>query len=537
MDKLPLIIASVPGLIVYKYLEGSVKTSTVQQSALSNDEVVDARKGQRLIFTKEAIKVINTKRCCVRKKQDHEIKYSDMKHMSVEWYCFSGALVIKDYETTYRFVFGKVRLMQAASALRRKMETSSGRHRSVAAKVRQLLDGYPDVGVTDTGLITKKKKTCCTSTAAYIPWKAIVAIRMTRTCCSGTITVSARTEEEVHGEETKGLKFGTDISRTTINIKTHRATSEALYQPLTTIMSTNFSHTEELPGMHIQNTHGHVKATMAGMFLDSDISCCGEYVKTFMPWGSMVAMAYRHGTCCKSASLLIEDRLQTPMKVGTIVYKDFEEIRGTFSKTVAEISEPSEDPCMPNARGLTLSKEGMQYVTKYCGKRQLFVPWSKIDGLMIRMGTCGCSGAIHLITEAGHDFTVLKSRNRALLWEKFDEVHQRKYGTQGSSSKDLCFNEDATNNRNTCVLTDQSLRLCLKKGKQVYEVDLERVVGAKKRRGKEGIDIALSVGRDCKCLMLFVLVKNNLAAAVAEEIRTRSTQRKIELKKVTGLIA
>ena len=27
MDKLPLIIASVPGLIVYKYLEGSVKRS------------------------------------------------------------------------------------------------------------------------------------------------------------------------------------------------------------------------------------------------------------------------------------------------------------------------------------------------------------------------------------------------------------------------------------------------------------------------------------------------------------------------------
>merc|ERR1712007_218650 len=189
------------------------------------------------------------------------------------------------------------------------------------------------------------------------------------------------------------------------------------------------------------------------------------------------------------------------------------------------------------ARGLTLSREGIHHLTNYCGKQQLFVPWSKIDGLMMCVGTCGCSGAIHIITEAGHDFTVLKSRNRNLLWEKFDEVHGRKYGIQGSNSKDLCFNEDATDNRKTCVLTNQSLRLCLKQGKQIYEIDLDRVVGAKKRRGKDAIDIALSVGRDSKCLMLFVLVKNNLAKAVAEEIRKRSTQRKMELKKVTGLIA
>jgi len=279
------------------------------------------------------------------------------------------------------------------------------------------LQGYADVGVTDTGLITKRKMNCCTATAAYIPWKAIVALRMTRACCSGTIAVTAKTEEDVHGATTKG--FGTDTSQTTIYIRTHRSLSEGLYQPLTTIMSDNFSHMEELPGMHMQNTNGHIKVTKAGMFLDSDISCCcGGFVKTFMPWGSMVVMRYRHRSCFKNAACLIEDRFQKPLDVGIVPYKDFEEVRKVFSKTVSEVSAPSSSESgAPVPRGLTLNQEGMHYTRKYCGLQQLFILWSKIDGLKINMGTCGCAGALHLITEAGHDFTVLKSGKRDLLWE------------------------------------------------------------------------------------------------------------------------
>merc|ERR1712137_1382635 len=249
--------------------------------------------------------------------------------------------------------------MGAASALRGRMEKPVGEQNDAVTKIRSLLDGYPDVGVSDTGLIAKKKTTCCMSTAAYIPWKSIVALRMTRTCLSGMITISAKTEEDVQEGTTKA--FGKDTSETTINIKTHRSTSEGLYQPLTTIMSSYFSHMEELAGMHLQNTYGHVKVTKAGMFLDSEISCCcGGFVKSFLPWGSMVAMKYRHRSCCKNASFLIQDRLQAPVNVGRLDYKDFEDVRKVFSKTVAEEPVPASVECdTPVARGLTLNQEGM----------------------------------------------------------------------------------------------------------------------------------------------------------------------------------
>jgi len=524
---------------VTKPAPAAVKAAAPQQTALAEDEVVIARGGQRLKFASGEIEVTNKKRCCRRAKKDLLIKYSDIKSTAVEWYCFSGALVIKDSEVTHKFKFGKASLMQAAAALRRKMEKPAGKQTDAVTKIRLLLDGYPNVGVSNTGLITKKKKSCCScmSTAAYIPWKSIVALRMTRTCRNGVITITAKTMEDVQEGTTKA--FGKDTSETTINIKIHRSTSEGLYQPMTTIMSNNFSHMEELAGMHIHNTSGHVKVTKAGMFLDSPIGCCGSFVKSFIPWGSMVAMKYRHRSCCKKASFLIQDRLQAPVNVGSLGYTDFEDVRRVFSKTVAEGPLPgSGDADAPLARGLTLNPEGMHSKKRYCTTEQLFSPWAKIDGLTLNIGSCGCSGTIHLITEAGHDFKVFKSRKRELLWQKFDEIHKWKYGAAGAGGNKLCFNEDEKDSRKTCVLTDQSLKLCLKKGKTIQEVDLERIVGARAaKKGKNAIDVALNVGQANKCAMLRINIVGTEAATLAEDICKRATKRKNAIKKLTGLEA
>jgi len=521
---------------VTKPAPAAVETPAPQPEP-AEDEVVNARAGQRLCFTNAMIEVTNKRRCCVRPKKDLSIKYSDIQNTTVEWYCFSGALVIKDSDGTHRFKFGKVRLMQAASALRRRMEKSVEKQKDDATKIRLLLDGHPDVGVSDTGLITKKKKTCCTSTATYVPWESIVAFRMKRSCLSGKITISAKTEQDVHEGTTKG--FGKFTPQTTINIKTRKSTSEGLYRPFTTIMSSNFSHMEELAGMHIQNKKGHIKVTKAGMFLDSEISCFGGFVKSFLPWGSMVAMTYRHRSCCNSASFLIQDRLQAPVNVGNLDYKDFEDIRKTFSKTVAEETvSASGESDVPVPRGLTLNQEGMHTKTKYCSMKQLFSPWAKIDGLTVNIGSCGCSGSIHLITEAGHDFKVFKSRSKDLLWKKFDEIHKWKYGASGAGGNKLCFNQDEKDDRKTCVLTDQSLRLCSKKGKTIQEVDLERVIGARAaKKGKNAIDVAINVGRANKCVVAHISIQGIEAVKLAADICQRSTKRKNDIKKMTGLEA
>lgn len=506
------------------------------------DEVVDARKGRRLIFTEGMLKVTSRKRCCKRVQlEEYEIKYSNIVNTVAEWYCFSGALVITERSNDkHTFVFGKSTLMRAASALRRRTEDAVGRQKRIATKVRMLLDDNTSVGVTDLGLVTKKRSSCCKSTAVYVPWKAIVSTRMTRTCFSGTVTVNTKVNDGVQGDDMEpGQKFGIDYSQTTIKIKTYRSISEGLNELLTNIMSTNFSHMEEMPGMHIENSTGHVKATKAGLFLDSEISSCGGFVKTFIPWGGVATLAYKDQTCCKRARLLIGDRLQTPVNVGAVAFLDFEEIRNLFSKTVAELT-PAE-PNQPAGHGLTLNQDGLHLVHRKCccGVRRFFVPWAKIDGLMVRPGCCGCAGAqLKLITEAGQEFMVLKTRDRKLLWEKFDEVHKWKFGTPSDRNK-LDFNVDAKDSRATCVLTNQSLRLCLGKGK-IKEVDLERVVGARKakKKGVNAIEVALSLGKSNKCEKLVIpLTDDRQAEEVAKDIRDRVTDRRNYIKKTTGLVA
>jgi len=253
----------------------------------------------------------------------------------------------------------------------------------------------------------------------------------------------------------------------------------------------------------------------------------------------MVALTYRHRGCCKKATFRIRDRLQAPVDVGSVSYTDFEEIRKVFSKAVAEGPLPGQS-AEPVARGLTLNQEGMHSMRKKCccRTRQLFSPWAKIDGLTVNMGSCGCSGTIHLITEAGHDFKVFKSRKRELLWQKFDEIYKWKYGAAGACGNKLCFNEDEKDSRKTCVLTDQSLKLCLKKGKTIQEVDLERIVGARAaKKGKNAIDVALNVGQANKCAMLRINIVGTEAATLAEDICKRATKRKNAIKKLTGLEA
>merc|ERR1712064_229410 len=174
------------------------------------------------------------------------------------------------------------------------------------------------------------------------------------------------------------------------------------------------------------------------------------------------------------------DRLQAPVNVGSLDFSDFEEVRKIFLKTVAEGPARASGEADAPGRGLTLN-----------------------------MGTCGCSGNIHLIPEAGHDFKVFKSRNKDALWQKFDEIRKYKYGALNAGSNTLCLNQDDKDDRKTCVLTDQSLRLSLKKGKKIQEIDLERVIGARAaKRGKSAIDVALNVGQGKKkCAILRIKIQ------------------------------
>lgn len=175
-----------------------------------------------------------------------------------------------------------------------------------------------------------------------------------------------------------------------------------------------------------------------------------------------------------------------------------------------------------------------------CGVQSLFIPWAKIDGLIMKISrsACCCS-VLYLLTEAGQYFKAMTGRDVKLLWEKFDEIHAMKFGTPDPNARQTIFNNDENDSRKACVLTKQSLRLCLDKGRTIEEVDLERVVGVRNGlSGKKVLQVALSMGQTKKCTVLRVeLGENENAEQLSIAIRERAKQRKNNVKAQTGLVA
>jgi len=144
-----------------------------------------------------------------------------------------------------------------------------------------------------------------------------------------------------------------------------------------------------------------------------------------------------------------------------------------------------------------------------------------------------------VVTEAGQYFNVMKGRNMKLLWEKFDEIHAMKFGTPDTDAKKTIFNNDVNDPRKACVLTKQSLRLCLDKGRTIEEVDLDRVVEVRNGLlGKKILQVALSRGQIKQRTVLCVeLGKHENEEKLSIAICEQAKQRKNDLKAQTALVA
>jgi len=441
---------------------------------------------------------------------------------------------------------GKMKLMKAASAMRKRMEQRVDSQTTLlATRVQALLQDHPHVGASDSGLIKKTKETCCRYSATYIPWTTVVSTTLTRNCLSGAITVAATSNVDLAGNgNPTGGNCGEDYTYNTVIIKTSKAVSEGLQKQLSLITGKDFLHMEELPGIDIRNKYGHAKATLAGMLLQSQTGCNG-LVKSFIPWGSMTMMAYKAPNCCSQGGLVIGDHLQTPINVGPVSPKDFESVRSIFSQNVAEDGRRSEKSAAksttPKKQALELKEDGIYETTMTkCGAQLLFIPWAKIGGLVMKIRRSVCFySVLYLVTEAGQCFKVMEGRNTKLLWEKFDEIQALKFGTLDPDLEKTIFNSDDKDSCKACILTEQSLRMCLDEGRTIVEVDLDRVVGVRDSLfGMKILEVALRMGRTNKCTVLRVeLGEHENGEQLCIAIREHAKQRKNYVKSLTGLVA
>lgn len=522
----------------------------MQVSPSEEDEVVWAFARHHLLFTKDGITITRMSCPCFRKPRQLsllKIRWADITSKTAEWHCFSGALQFCTKEATYSYKMTKAQLMKAVSAMKRRVEKPVGdRTKAFATKLRFLLEGSSRAGVSNSGMIYRKrlKWWSCRTSALYTPWNDIISTRVVRNCMSGRVTLGTKSSNYFfRGDADILTKFGVDPTNTKIVVKTTRSTSEGFYALMTSILNNNFSHMEELPGMHIHNKNAYVKATKAGIFLESEIGCCGKVVKSFIPWESLVIMRRRGRTCCRKGGFFFGDRQQAPINAGEVTTEDFVSMQKIFSETVKENGMKTSGEALQGKfrKGVTLGEDGIHernYFVKCscccccCPNVNMFVPWARIDGLRVKMSSCRCLGAtLYLITEAGHSFAVMKSRNMELLWQKYDEVHQEKFGVACSEFK--TFNADEKDPNKSCKLTNQSLKLCYSKGKIIEEVDLERVVGARVTKANR-LEVALSLGQESVCTVLGVKLKDPLEAdSLVDMIRGKAEKRKSDLKALT----
>merc|ERR1711964_671566 len=109
---------------------------------------------------------------------------------------------------------------------------------------------------------------------------------------------------------------------------------------------------------------------------------------------------------------------------------------------------------------------------------------------------------------------------------KFKELHSYKYGSDGGTKPKEFNVRDEKNPYMSCVVTDESLRLCTKNGRQIGEIDLDRVVGARpSQKGEKQLEVSLSMGRTNKCTIISVaLDAAENTPELAKEIRERASK-------------
>jgi len=483
---------------------------------------------------------------------------------------------------THVFQMSKSKLLQVTALIQMRMEACTNTlSKTHAAKVRKLLQKNTDYGVSDMGFLTKERGCCCKNRVISLPWTSIVSIRMVKNCSGGQVrigTVSdvvARRPLQEMGKVTKSSRgnyepeevskhdeeFKRNLSHRSITFKLYRSTAEALYEDLSAIMCEERKDMDEEDYIHTQLSH--TRTTNAGMRIETKDGHCGGFSKVFIPWGSVNSITHTTKRNNKEVSFHVHDRLQEKTDLGLGKFKDYEKLRSLFSAKVAEFKVPTDQTVnleelvnkLGAKRGLAPMPDGIHELRKMWNQTVMrtFVPWSRFDGIVVDLGGCCKHGTVCLVTESGERLQVAHTAKTDLLWEIYEQFRLMKYGKikYGNGSEDevndetdaLTFNDNADKHktvnddvderregeRKSCKLTNESLKFCMKKGRIIEEIDLERVIDARRssETNKKQLEVAFSVGiTKSSRIEKLPLNENDDAEKLAYEIKRRAEARK-----------
>jgi len=413
------------------------------------------------------------------------------------------------------------------------------------------------------GLMMKRRTGCCHSGIVLSPWNSFVSIRLARGCRHGNITVHTvmkphpkKKSKEVWSnnggfkdggenllsdDDEDDVEFVEDRVQDMFTIKTSATKSEQLYGVLKARMSENFGDMEELHGVYPMKSKKVMgKLTTAG--IDATMfSACAKEAKVFTPWDNIISVAYKYPTCFRQSCVVIEDRSSMSIVLKDVSLKSFQDIERTFSKKSKEDAElKTSQKAIENigtsaSAGLEVLEDGIHYDQSHRCRRRIrtFIPWSKLDGLRMTTSSLGRT-TMELVTETGDSFQVAKTTKRK-AWLEFDNLHKAKYGVDASENVKV-FNE-MKDERYSCKLSDQSLFLSLNKGASNIELDLDRVVGARRSKNAHTqLDIGVSMGK-LNDVIQVPLLKGYNARELAREIREQAEKRKSRILKEAAGIA
>lgn len=521
---------------------------------------INGRKTLKL--SKDALEV-GTKKCFSGfYKFDKSYPWKDIEKVGVNWHCFSGVLTVKLRNgESYQFKMSKHKLVATASAMHRRIgKTKSDAPRNpVDEKIRKLLQNHAKVGVSDAGLLVKRG-TGCSAGTVLSPWNSFVSLRLSRGCHYGQITVhtvmkaspvkkkSTSTlpgvgfksggENLLSDSDEDDVDFYDDRALDKFEIKTDAGISEQLYSALKARLSEKFASMEELPGGDPIKSK-KVMAKLTGSGIDATLfGTCGKEAKIFTPWSNVISVAFKHPTCCRQSCIVIQDRSTNPILLKGVPFNAFHNLEKAFSEKSREDvalkasgkSAAACDSCV--TKGLTVDTDGVYYELSRCCRRKVntFMPWSKLDGLRMDASAAGRT-TIDLITESGDTFRVAKTTNKKAR-EEFEKLHQAKYGAKvAENAKE--FNKKG---QFSCNLSDQSLYLSLNNGKRVLEVDLDRVIGARRcKKTHSQLEVGISMGK-LSHIETIPLVEGNNARELSKDIRVQAEKRKKKLLMEAGRV-
>jgi len=435
--------------------------------------------GGKILNIKTDAAELSTYFCGCYRTARKVIMWNSIEQMSVDWHCFSSSITLKlqgGQVETFR-VSRPSSLMSAASSIQ-KMRDMRRRSQDPTANDRHVKNiGLHDkVGITNAGLLVKRRAGFCQYTGLTLPWDTFVTAQLSPTWFGRReiiVTTQVTADEaEMLGNATPTVQEGLPKDADGVIHETRGATFEHLFENMIISWTGGRDYSEAAfdevaymmgagdgEGESITTKTNNMTMTLgeAGIKVKAGK---GGASRRYMPWSSVVSSSWRSPGCCWAPLMTLMDLNGNKVDFKSVSEEDFKLFSEKFAERAPQepgwggrrprpdmLSASEAKPSEP--RGVLDIQQGGVYIHRKLGmfgKESIFVPWSKVDSTRVQTSCMG--GTAELLTTKGQAITVATSwslARRTSLWAICRQMHELKYGTVSSSEDSIhSFNSQRT---------------------------------------------------------------------------------------------